>query len=118
MGEDIFNLTSGDLYTFGADQQYIKVGSISSAQIDIDDIYEETIDPVVNDFVHALSNLEASFEYTARLTEEAIMAILGLRIAVLGACPNKRVVYLADHAKKKRTRKKNFHRAVKILERG
>ena len=28
----------------------------------------------------------------------------------------RRVVHLALHAKKTRTRKKNFHRAIKILE--
>ena len=49
----------------------------------------------------ALSNLEASFECTARITEEAIMALLVLRVAILKACPNKRIVYLADHARKK-----------------
>ena len=38
-------------------------------------------------------------------------------IAVSESCPNKRVSYLAVHARKKRTRKKNFNRAVRICER-
>ena len=108
MGEDIIRLTSGDLYIY-------KDGK---ALLNIETVDDEPTDPVVNDFIHALSNIEASFECTARINEEAIMAILGLRVSVLSACQNKRVVYLADHARKKRTRKKNFHRAVRILERG
>lgn len=31
-------------------------------------------------------------------------------------CPNKRVVHLAYHAKKERTRKKNLARMIKIIE--
>ena len=107
-------LESGDFYIYEDGQLSFK---ITDAQITTDVIYDECIDPVANDFVNALSNLEASFECTARFNEEAIMTLLGLRVAVLGACSNKRVVYLANHARKKRTRKKNFHRAVKILER-
>lgn len=34
----------------------------------------------------------------------------------IDTCPNKRVVHLARHAKKWRTRKKNRRRAFKILE--
>ena len=118
MGEDILSLTSGDLYVCEDGQPTFKIGTVNDAQIDVEDICEEGVDPVMNDFMYALSNLEASFELTARINEEAIMALLGLRVAILKACPNKRVVYLADHARKKRTRKKNLHRAVKILERG
>lgn len=34
----------------------------------------------------------------------------------LERCPNRKVVHLAKHAKKARTRKKNLHRAMRILE--
>ena len=118
MGEDIFSLTSGDLYICEDGQPTFKIRTVSDAQITTEGIYGECIDPAANDFVNALSDLEASFECVARINEEAIMTLLGLRVAVLSACPNKRVVYLAGHARKKRTRKKNFHRAVRILERG
>ena len=43
------------------------------------------------------------------------MSILGIKDSVLDICPNKRVVYLAKHGSKK-TSKKNFHRAIRILE--
>lgn len=62
------------------------------------------------------TNLADSFECVCKLSEEAAIAILGIRDAVLKCCPNKRVAYLASSAKKARTRKKNFRRAIKILE--
>lgn len=34
----------------------------------------------------------------------------------LERCPNRKVVHLAKHAKKARTRKKNLHRAMRIIE--
>lgn len=34
----------------------------------------------------------------------------------LEKCPNRRVVHLAKHSKKARTRKKNLHRAMRIME--
>lgn len=36
--------------------------------------------------------------------------------AELEKCPNRKVVHLAKHAKKARTRKKNLHRAMRIIE--
>lgn len=87
----------------------------------------EPIEPIVaeiasfdyaNDMtcISFLDMAAASFECTAKLSREAIMAIYGIREAVLRCCPNKRVVHLAFHAKKPRTRKKNSNRAIKILE--
>ena len=51
-----------------------------------------------------------------KITKEAILAITGMRKIIIECCPNKRVVYLALHAKKKRIKQKNFHRAINILE--
>lgn len=59
---------------------------------------------------------EASFEAICRASKETIMALCGIRESVIKCCPNKRVAHLAIHAKKARTRKKNFSRAIKILE--
>lgn len=41
---------------------------------------------------------------------------ISIDINVVKCCPNRKVAYLATHSKKNRTRKKNFHRAIKILE--
>lgn len=43
------------------------------------------------------------------------LKLLGIYDYVLENCSNKRVVYLAKYAKKKRTRTKNLNRAIKIL---
>lgn len=64
----------------------------------------------------SFANLADLFECVCDLTKAAIMAISGIRDVVIKCCPNKRVVHLALHAKKARTRNKNFHRAIKILE--
>ena len=53
---------------------------------------------------------------TCRMFEEALLYISGARDVVIKCCPNRKVVYLATHSKKRRTRKKNIHRAIKILE--
>lgn len=47
-------LESGDFYICKDGQLSFK---IADAQITTEDIYEECIDPVANDFMHALSNL-------------------------------------------------------------
>lgn len=59
----------------------------------------------------------SSFEEIAKLSREAIITLFGFRDAILKCCLNKRVVHLALHASKARTRKKNFNRAIRILER-
>ena len=66
---------------------------------------------------NAINNtFEASFEATCRIFEEALLYISGARDVVIKCCPNRKVAYLATHSKKRRTRKKNIHRAIKILE--
>ena len=60
--------------------------------------------------------IEASFEATCRIFEEALLYISGARDVVIKCCSNRKVAYLATHSKKRRTRKKNIHRAIKILE--
>ena len=56
------------------------------------------------------------FTYMIRLSNENYMKILGIYNSMLDMCPNKKVVHLAKHARKLQTRKKNFNRVIKILE--
>lgn len=56
------------------------------------------------------------FVCTIQLSNENYMKILGIYNDMLYMCPNKRVVHLTKHARKLRTRKKNFNRVIKILE--
>lgn len=62
------------------------------------------------------NTIEASFEATCSMLKEALLYISGARDVVVKCCPNRKVAYLATHSKKRRTRKKNIHRAIKILE--
>ena len=62
------------------------------------------------------NTIKTSFEATCRIFEEALLYISGARDVVIKCCPNRKVAYLATHSKKRRTRKKNIHRAIKILE--
>lgn len=63
-----------------------------------------------------IANIEAAFECVAKISRDILMAITGVSDIVVKCCPNRKVAYLATHSRKKRTRKKNFHRAIKILE--
>lgn len=64
----------------------------------------------------SLNNFSAELEAFCRISQDAMFDMLGIRDIVLSCCPNKRVIHLAKYGKKKRTRKKNLHRAIKILE--
>lgn len=58
---------------------------------------------------------EVAFKGTARLNMDALADLLGVTQHVLDECPNRRVIHLAKHARKARTRKKNRHRAFEII---
>lgn len=57
---------------------------------------------------------EVSFTGTARLDQYTLATLLGVAQAVFDMCPNRRVIHLAKHARKARTRKKNRHRAFEM----
>lgn len=106
-------VTGGGLYVLGPDGQYSMVGSIDGCNI------ECTTTEEINELDYlplSINNLTDSFTTTVQFTKEAFMALLGLNKAIIAACPNKRVAYLATHARKKRTRIKNLNRAIKMLE--
>lgn len=98
------------MYIVGSDDSYAPFGVIEDAVCISND--SEGIAPHT-----PFINLADSFEHVCKVSKDGLMAILGIRDAVLKCCPNKRVVYLASHAKKACIRKKNFRRAIKILER-
>lgn len=110
----MINLGSGTLYISELDGSYTQLGDISEINSCID--REDELQQVYMNKI-GLENLEASFEVITKITKEVILAITGIRNIVIECCPNKRVVYLALYSRKKRTRQKNFHRAIKILER-
>lgn len=100
MGEHEFEIGSGQLYFIEPD------GSLSPLSR-VDDISVP---------VGSLVDLEASFEWLVKISKDTMLAITGMYSVVLNCCPNKRVVHLALHGKKAKTRKKNRNRAFRILE--
>lgn len=97
------------MYIAESDGNYTLIGPIQ----DLDATYVDDCD-VTTSAGCTIDKL--AFEGRCRLAQEAFMTIVGIRNQVIEHCPNKRVSHLAFHAKKARTRKKNFHRAIKILE--
>lgn len=61
-------------------------------------------------------DIETAFDWFVKVTKDTMIAITGMYTAVLNCCPDRRVAHLALRGKKARTRKKNFNRAIKILE--
>ena len=90
----MINFNPGTVYVYNQDGTAIRLADISN----------------INNAIEAL------FEATCRMLEEALLYISGARDVVIKCCPNRKVAYLATHSKKRRTRKKNIHRAIKILE--
>ena len=90
----MINFNPGNVYVYNQDGTPIRLADISDIN----------------------NTIEASFEATCRMLKEALLYISGARDIVIKCCPNRKVAYLATHSKKRRTRKKNIHRAIKILE--
>lgn len=89
------------------------ISEIENAKLEMaseSDAYNQS-EPVIS-----IKNLEDSFAAVAKALKDAIIAITRVKNIILEVCPNKRIIYLATHAKKYRTRKKNLHRAFRILE--
>lgn len=109
MGEHEFTLGSGQLYITNPDGTHSLVGHITNVECTSED--NDISVPVVS-----LADLEATFTALGKVAKDVMLAITGVYEAVINCCPDKRVVHLALHAKKARTRKKNRNRAFKILE--
>lgn len=105
----MINFGPGTIYISNPDGTPIRFADVNDYSIECEDEF--------NYISNAINNtIEASFEVACRMLKEALFYISGARDVVVKCCPNRKVAYLATHSKKKRTRKKNFHRAIKILE--
>ena len=60
-------------------------------------------------------NLDSIEKTAEKLYVLSMAGTVWFKQIFLSLCPNKRVVHLATHGSKK-TSKKNFHRAIRILE--
>lgn len=100
---------SGTLYILNEDDEPKKFGEVKDVEV------EEWADDV-SDFVVPVTGMEATFEAWCTISKDLMLALLGVRDSVLHLCPNKKVVHLAVNGRNKKIRKKNFHRAIRILE--
>ena len=112
----MINFDPGTVYIYKSDGTAIRFADVNDCSIECEDEFNyisNDIDPVK---FQINNTFEASFEVACRMLEEALLYISGARDVVIKCCPNRKVAYLATHSKKRRTRKKNVHRAIKILE--
>ena len=111
----MINFGPGTIYISNPDGTPIGHVDINDCSIECECECED--EDKFNYISNAINNtIETSFEATCRMLKEALFYISGARDAVIKCCPNRKVAYLATHSKKRRTRKKNIHRAIKILE--
>lgn len=105
----MIELGSGTLYILNEDDEPKKIGEVKDAETEgwADD---------ASDFVVPVTGMEATFEALCTISKDLMLALLGIRDSILGLCPNKKVVHLAVNGRNKKIRKKNFHRAIRILE--
>lgn len=109
--ENLYHMTPGTFYISNQDGSYTEFGKIKSVEIETSETTTYDSDKTID-----IANIEAAFECVTRVSRDILMAITGVSDVVIKCCPNRKVAYLAMHSKKKRTRKKNFHRTIKILE--
>ena len=105
----MIELGSRSLYILNDAETPKKFGGVKDAEV------EKRADDV-SDFVVPVTGMEATFEALCTISKDLMLALLGIRDSVLHLCPNKKVVHLAVNGRNKKIRKKNFHRAIRILE--
>lgn len=100
---------SGSLYILNDNEAPKKFGEVKDVEVGklADD---------ASDFVVPVTGMEATYEACCKIAKDIVLALLGIRDSVLDLCPNKKVVHLARHGRNKKIRKKNFNRAIRILE--
>ena len=111
----MINFGPGTIYISNPDGTPIVHVDINNYSIECEDEINYNSNDI-NNAIGINNTIEASFEATYHMLEEALLYISGARDVIIKCCPNRKVVYLAIHSKKRRTRKKNIHRAIKILE--
>ena len=100
---------SGSLYILSDDEAPKKLGEVKDVEV------EEWTDDA-SDFVVPVTGMESMYEACCKISKDIVLALLGIRDSVLDLCPNKIVVHLARYVRNKKICKKNFHRAIRILE--
>lgn len=105
----MIELGSGSLYILNDNEAPKKFGEVK-------DVETEGWADDASDFAIPVTGMEATYEACCAISKDIVLALLGIRDSVLDLCPNKKVVHLARHGRNKKIRKKNFSRAIRILE--
>ena len=113
MGENYSNeLKKENLAFYAKDENGMqKIDKLDFADVEMVDCEDRDL------ISNVIKNVSYTFKgFTDRLNEMIIM-LFGIDKDVIEACHNSRIRHLALYSRKKRTRKKNIHRAFRIVER-
>lgn len=102
---------SGTIYISNLEGATSPLGRINGAEIETTSTVED--DPV---YIPNIGDYETAIEVICKFYKSALMYLTGVSQLAIAMCPNRKVVHLAKHAKKRRARKKNLNRAIYILE--
>ena len=114
MGENYSNeLKKENLAFYAKDENGMqKIDKLDFADVEMADCEDRDL------ISNVIRNVSSTFEcFTDRLNEMMIAILFGIDKDVIEACQNSRIRHLALYSRKKRTRKKNIHRAFRIVER-
>lgn len=106
----MINLNSGTLYIQKQDGSYEHFGEVADTEITSSDTYD------IPEYVPSISQSDSTFEFETKISKDLWLKLFGIYDAIVNLCPNKRVVHLALSGRTHKIRKKNLHRAIKILE--
>ena len=75
---------------------------------------DEELQEIIDSIVEAIQTIaDVIVQVVKKIADNLVKAFSGWWDSILKCCGNKRIVYLAYHAKKKRIRKKNRNRLLK-----
>jgi hypothetical protein len=98
----------------------VKFTGANVESIVIDDFTEEP--EMFNESFKLLGKASAEMSCSIKMATDAftrfVHLICGIKDDLESKCSNRRVVHLSKYARKNRTRKKNYNRMIRIVERG
>ena len=87
------------------------LGRINGAEIETTSTAEDE-----QVYIPNIRDYEITIEGICKFYKNALTHLTGVSQFIIDVCPNRKVVHLAKHAKKRHARKKNLNRAIYILE--
>lgn len=106
----MINLNSGTFYIQKQDGSYEHFGEVADTEITSSDTYN------IPEYIQSINQPDFTFELVTKVQKDLCLKLFGVYDAIINLCPNKKVVHLALNGRTHKIRKKNLHRAIKILE--